>query len=225
MKSYLEINLKVMLPYIAAIVIVFLFFVLGSGFVVDKISSSLARISGQKQEIVTLSEKISILEEGKNSFLEDSQSLIIALPQSNSSLFATAQLKSLASESTLTLENIKVGPEVKTEGNVSKADISFDMDGNVSSLLLFAQNIKTIAPLTRVQKFKISGGENSRANIYVSSYWSVLPTKIPNVADPIKTLSPEDESVLKQTAELRSSQSTILTPLEGEPSSDPFFGN
>lgn len=223
MNKILTGNIKLIGAPILMLIGLIALFVLASTFIVSRINALFGEYDTQKQEMVTLNEKLSSLQASSATISGFAQSLAFALPDKNTSLMIVSQLKTLASENTLTMQNIKVGSELK-DGQISHVDVSFDIEGQSSTIFSFLNQTKTIAPINKLTRFRLSTTESgSRANITLSSYWAAFPTKIPAVSDPLVKITAEEERTLQVLGALRKPAFGELTPNVGESEvSNPF---
>lgn len=223
MNKYLQNNLKVITVPALSLLGVILVFLLAGSFVWGKISDLIAQYNQEQQTSAMLKEKLNSLQSTGAQISDFAQSLTIALPQSNSSLTLLSQAKSLASQDSLNLQNIKGGSEVKESGT-SHAEVSFDVEGSVANIFNFVSQTKNIAPINKVTRVKLSStGSLARANITINAYWASLPTKIPAVSDPLAAITPDEQKLLQDLSSLTSPQLQELSPSAGGGGrSDPF---
>lgn len=222
MNKALENNLRVISVPAAALIGVILVFILAGNFVWGKINSLLDDYGQAQKEQATLKDKLSSLQNNQSQISDFAQSLIAALPDGNSSLALISQLKSVAQTNNLTVQNIEGGAEI-SESGLSHVDISFDVQGANLPIFNLLDSSKTIAPLNKVTRFKLTtSGSGSLANITVRSYWAGLPTKIPAVSDPLQKITPEEQTTLQGLSSLRQPQFVELTPSQGGNRTNPF---
>lgn len=223
MNKSLENNLRIMAIPALSILVVVVIFLLAGNFVVAKITSLIAENEAAQKSKAMLQDKLSSLQTTQAQVANSAQSLTMALPSANTSLAISSQLRVIGAENSLGLENFSVGTEIK-EGAISHVDVTFDANGPSANILNFIEQTKTIAPLNKVKRLKLTtaSGEVSRANIVVSSYWAAFPTKIPAVSDPLQQITPEEQTLLTTLSTLRSPQFLELSPESGGGKADPF---
>lgn len=223
MNKAIEKNIQVLgVPILTILGIVLAFFLVGN-LVYGKISELLLQNDVAQKMSTTLKNKLSSLQANQSQVSDLAQSLTNALPAANTSLETASQLKLIAAENVLTLQNFSSGQEV-VDGGIMHVDIVFDAEGQADSILNFLVATNTIAPINKVKRLKLTGGTNggpARANVLISSYWAQFPTKIPAVSDPLQDITPEEQTLLTQLTSLRQPQFVELSPEAGG-KADPF---
>ncbi len=222
MKIDITAQLKVILkPVLFLVVLVILsIIVVKEGFA--RISSLRSELETAKKEESVLSQKESFLREVVSTVGSNAEVSLAAIPAKNSTLIALSQLKTLSSRNNVTLSNIRVGMETK-EGDLSSAQIRFDAEGSLTSVLNFIKGLGDLLPITIADNIKLaSQKETSRANLSIKVFFSPYPAKLTSLTEPIEDLTPEEKNIL-----LKLSQSVMPSFVEVQPSGpavrpDPF---
>lgn len=144
-----------------------------------------------------LQQKQIFLQEVGEQVLSQSDSVLLALPETNSALLEISQLKNIAAKNAVTLENLGVGSEDATKGEISTVLLSFDAVGSFDNVLSFLTEIQSSAPLARLENIKMTQAAKStfvRAGLKV--FWSRLPTTIPAISEPVVQLAANEQEVL-----------------------------
>jgi len=223
MNKNITINLKILLmPTLAIVVLTIITFVF-AGVILDKINTVNADLDALSRSKNVLEAKLSTLTSISGESLTDtSEAASIALPEKNSALLSMAQFRSMASESSLVLENMKVGSEIK-DSTTSHVDVTFDVEGPTEGVISYLKSVATIAPINKISKFKISSsGGNIRASVTSSSYWSGFPKTIPAVESPFEPFTADEQKLIDHIASLRKPQFVTLTPEGDSGRVDPF---
>lgn len=202
MKNYTEI-VKAVSPLIVVLV-------LG----VFVVKSTLAKIDDQsvlikkfQKENNTLSQKVKILSAVSVDTSTQVNAVTIALPDSNSSLAVVSQLKDIALTSGLKLGNLKAGSEVKDTSGLSRADISFEVEGPKPQIVDYLNTLPTIAPITIVDKVElIEVDQISRATVTVKAFWTAFPKTLPALNDTLSDLTEKETEILTEVSELKQPQ-------------------
>lgn len=223
MNKAIEKNIQILGIPILSILGVIVVFILAGNLVYGKVSELLLQNDVARRMTTTLRTKLSSLQSNQSQVSDIAQSLTNALPASNTSLETASQLKLIAAENGITLQNFSSGQEIK-DGDIMHVDIVFDAEGQSNNILNFLNETKTIAPIDKVKRLKLTGGVNggpARANILISSYWAAFPTVIPAVSDPLQDITPEEQTLLTQLSGLKQPQFVELSP-GGGGKADPF---
>lgn len=187
------------------------------------------QIASQRNKLLTQLKKEQILEQ-KTELLRNLDTTLVtradltsfALPSQNSSFVTISQLKNLASENLISITNLKVGAETK-EGNISGADIGFDAEGPMESVLLFLKRIGEVAPIILIDKAQLNDtGGISRATLKVKVFWADLPKTLPAISEPLNDLTNEEKEILVKIIELSPPDFSILEPEVPRENSNPF---
>lgn len=210
--------LKAVGPTLAIIVMTILVAKFGLG----KVLELRTRAETLNRNITVLTEKSQVLRNLEGTVENGANAVSVALPDSNPSLVVLSQLKSLAIQNTVVVSGLKSGPEVKDATGLSRADISFDVEGTKSNVFSFVKNIPLTAPINTVDQIKLNQtNASTRASLIVRIYWAPLPTQLPAITEQIRELSQSDLEVITELQSLVQPQFVTLAPSEGG-KLDPF---
>jgi len=201
-KTLKEITLKdlkpVALPFLTIVVVVLLFIFVGKN-LLSKLSDKRDALKTSQKNEEILSDKISelnLFESGQNSS-DVIQVLTYAIPAENSSLIILSQVKSEALANEVILSRIKVNMSGASENGLTKADVSFDIDGEVSKVISFLKALAKTSPLNKVNKLELNNyGGVYRASVTISTYYADFPKTVPEVTEPIKPLTEDELSLI-----------------------------
>lgn len=183
---------------ISAVLSLFVFKDLYSRISLERLKLERVRKDGQ-----VLQQKQVFLQEVREQVLSLSDSTLLALPDTNSALLEISQLKSIADKNAVTLENLGVGGEDTTKGEISTVILSFDALGKFDNVLSFLVEIQNYAPLARLENVKMAqAGDSTLVRAGLKVFWSALPTTIPAINEPIVQLASNEQEVLNILLEL-----------------------
>ncbi len=216
-------NVRLILNSLVPLIIVLVLFVLIGQFAFGKISEVRNKITKSQKDQLILVQKLDLLKTLGSTASSSIESVSNALPETNPSLAVISQIKNLAVQNGVVVANVKGGAEVKDNSGLSRADISFEVFGPRIQIILLAKTVSQIAPVTLMDKIKISENAGSaRANISVRSFWAPFPTKLPALTEAITDLTADEKKTLGLTVNLIQPQFTEFPPSEGGGKADPF---
>lgn len=202
--------------------VIVLFIIVGNyGF--GRIGDLRSQISKAQSDKQLLTGKLNTLRTVNEIASTGSQAASSALPAKNSSLIVLTQVKSLAGQKQVVINNLKSGSETKGSTGVSSTAISFDLVGPREGVLSFLDQIERTAPIVLLTKIKMSenGGE-TRATITLNSFWAALPTQLPAITQSITELSSDENSLLENISNLVQPQFVEVPPAQGAGKTNPF---
>lgn len=215
----IKVVISAVTPLFALVILSVFAFKIGLG----KISEVRAKVAAARSDLNVLQSKLNILKEAQSSVAASSNLATIALPSENPALSVISQIKSLASQNGLLVENVKSGSETKETSGLFRVDVTFDVNGPRTQIFLFLSAISNIAPISAVEKVKlIEGGGNSRATVVVKSFWADLPKALPGITQEIQDLTPDEINVLTNVSKLIQPTFIVISPSGGGGKSDPF---
>ena len=189
---------------------------------VKSITEQNSKLSGQLKKEKILVQKAEILSRVEAEAQAQAEVASFALPSQNSSFVVISQLKTLAASNLLILTNIRVGGETK-DGNISVADISFDLEGPLPSIFTFLQGLSKVAPLTISDKVQINqAGEVARANVRAKAFWAAFPETLPALSEPANDLTKEEKEILVEVLTLNPPEFEFLEAQPPRENVNPF---
>lgn len=215
-------NIKAIINSVIPLVAALILFLLVGNFGISKINDIRAQIDSARVDQNVLTQKLSTLQALSGTISNYTSAASTALPDANTSLAVTSQLKNLAIANTLLITNLKSGGEAKDTTGLSRVDITFDADGGKAQIISFLKSIAGIAPITTVDKIQINeSGGMAKANVTVKSYWAALPATLPTTTQALNSLTPDEQAVLTQVSTLSQPTFVNITPTSGG-RSNPF---
>lgn len=186
-------------------------FVSGTIIGFNQITSIVSKIDEAKKTESLLNQKIFILEKVSEKVSGDTTFLDIVIPNKSAVLYGLSQIKNQAVTYNLLVSNIKIGNLTPDTSGVNKALITFDIEGDESSIYTFLNSFSRILPIMNINKVKINkSGPVVKATATLNVYSSELPKTIPSVSSSAPDLSAEEINLLKEL-------STYTLPVFSEP--------
>lgn len=196
-------NVRVILIPLTSLVILTILSIFVFKDLYSRISLERLKLDRVRKDGQVLQQKQIFLQEVKEQVLSLSDSTLLALPDTNSALLEISQLKSLADKNAVTLENLGVGGQDLTKGEISSVILSFDVLGNFENVLNFLDEIQSSAPLARLENVKMAqAGSSTLVRAGLKVFWSELPTTIPAINEPVVQLAQNEQEVLNVLLEL-----------------------
>lgn len=209
--------IKAILPLV---VILTLFVILGQiGFA--KISDIREKISAADHDQLILTQKLDMLKTVSQTGVHDANVVTNTLPDNNPSLVVVSQLKNIGGN--LQIDSIKSAAGPSEANDLNTVQISFTVRGDRDGIESFLNSINTFAPLSILNKVKLAqSGGNFSADVTVISYWSPLPTKLPDTIEDFGDITAEDKQTLANISALAQPQFVSLPPADSNGKTDPF---
>ena len=190
-------NVRVIVVPLASLVILAILSLFVFKDLYSRISLERLKLERVRKDGQVLQQKQIFLQEVGEQVLSLSDSTLLALPDTNSALLEISQLKSLDDENAVSLENLGVGGEDTTKGEISTVILSFDALGKFDDVLNFLIEIQNSAPLARLENVKMAqAGDSTLVRAGLKVFWSELPTTIPAINEPVVQLASNEEDVL-----------------------------
>lgn len=211
-KSLFGANVSMVLTPSIYFLLSILLFVLALRTGVGRISEQRNALSQARKTQVVLEQKESLLRQIETEVSSQVDVLANVLPEKNPALIMISQVKNLAAVSGITITTFKTGAQTEA-GAVSFVNLSFDAESDLLSLISFLNTLKTLAPLSTIEKARINqqGGATS-ANISVRIYFAGYPSKLPNLTEAANDLSAEEKDLLGTLSGLTLPAFSTLTP-------------
>ena len=217
-------NVMIVIKTVLPLMVIILLFVIVGQFGLGKITELRNQIATASGDQKILSQKLDILSSIASTGTSLSNAAVMALPSSNSALSVTSQVKVLASGLGLVLSEVKAGSPVNDPLGFSSVIVSFNVIGPRAQIETFLTKITSFAPITIVDKIKISESTPGTAlgNISVKSFYAPFPTKLPAVGDAIADLTAAEKQTLKDVASLTQPLFSQIPASTGGGKADPF---
>lgn len=212
-----------MVVAIMPLIIVIILFVIVGKFGIAKVIGVRAEIASAQETERTLTQKLSILQTLSPDITLKANLVASALPEGNPTLAVISQLKVLAASQGVVLSSVKSLAGVQNSSDLNATTVSFSLVGLKPQVFAFLNEIPKIAPITIVDKIRVTGNVGSiTADISVKSYWADFPKTIPSVTDPITDLTASDKDVLNKVSGLTQPTFIKVTPSQEGVNPNPF---
>lgn len=167
-----------------------------------QVRNIIVKAQSAKETQLALKKKADSLERVAEIIPEDINFLDIVLPDKLSILYGLSQIKNEAARNSLYLTNIKTGSLESASKELSKTSISFDAEGDQTSIYNFVSSFSTILPIMNIQKLRIvQTASSARLSATVYVYSAELPKTIPSLTSTVNNLSDEEISLLKNLSQ------------------------
>jgi Tfp pilus assembly protein PilO len=184
-------------------IVVILFAVVGQ-FGFGKIAGIRDQISTAQSDQKILSQKLDILKNIQSTGAQSSNLVATALPDGSPALSVISQIKILAGSAGVTLSEVKAGASAVDTTGLSAVSITFNVAGSRSQVESFVNMISSFAPVSVVEKIKISESApgTALANVSIKSFWAPFPTKVPAITTAITDLTAAEKQTLQGLSSL-----------------------
>ena len=196
-------NVRVIMIPLASLIILVILSTFVFKDLYSRISLERLKLERVRKDGTVLQQKQVFLQEVKEQVLSLSDSTLLALPDTNSALLEISQLKNIAEENAVALENLGVGGGDAAKGDISNVIITFDVLGKFDDVLNFLVEIQNTAPLARLENVKMAqAGDSTLVRAGLKVFWAELPTTIPAINEPVVQLASDEQEILNVLLQL-----------------------
>ncbi|AKM83466.1 hypothetical protein A2422_01165 [Candidatus Woesebacteria bacterium RIFOXYC1_FULL_31_51] len=214
---------KFMIKPLAIFVIVIALLVGSVYFGFGQINSIKTKLTESKKNQKLLATKVSILQNVTKVIPIDLTSIDFALPEKGIAIYGMSQVKSQAGALGLIISNLRTGSVIQEKDGVSKATISFDVEGNEQAIYDYLGLFSKLLPLMKVDKVSISKLDGVvKASTTISVFSGELPKRIPSITSPVTDLTNDELLTLKEISTFSPPQFVIPAPFSDIAKEDPF---
>jgi hypothetical protein len=207
---------------IGMLVLLIVLVIFGGRFLLGQIGGLRSDLFTVRDQEAKLARKTALLKEFALSGEKTADSLSVAVPRENPSVFAISQVRQIASLSGLFVSNLNVGKGV-SEGDISHTDINFDVEGSLGSTFGFLAELVGSAPLGSVNRISLTrGGDKTTSTVVYRVYYSSFPQVIPPVSQELKEFTPEDNEIINKLVNLVPPSLIEVSPQTPSFNSNPF---
>lgn len=215
--------MRLILTSVGPLIVTLALFVIVGQFGFTKISELRNQITKSQKDQAVLSQKLDLLKTLGATATSAVTPASNAFPEANPSLSVLTQIKNLGIQNGVVVTNIKGGAEAKDTSGLSRVDISFEALGERSKIIALAKAISQVAPITLLDKVKISESAGAaRATISVKAFWAAFPTKLPALTEAITDLTADEKKTLSVVTGLTQPQFIDIPPSQDSSRPDPF---
>lgn len=197
-------NISIIAAAFAPLLVVIVLFIIVGNFGFKKIADIRQQTKTAESDKRILTQKLDILK----SVQEDGEKLAnlvtVALPDTSPSLSAISQLKILASKDGLLISDLKSGSSANDSKGLSSVNVSFKIEGPRPMVEAFINETKTFAPITLVDKVKMTESTPgiTQAEITLKTFFAPFPTKIPAVNQAMADFTASEQEMLEELGSL-----------------------
>jgi hypothetical protein len=222
-KAFIPQKMRVMLLPLALLLAMITLSIIVFKVGVAKISTQRAEFQKATKNETILTQKQQVLQTLEDNILSYTDTVIIAMPDKNSSLMALSQLKTLAERNAISLSEIKIGSKTSDKSGTFKTTILFEIEGALFRVLDYLIATKSFAPLSVVDRVDITqAGGVIRASVSLTVFWVPLPTKLPAISEPVTELSANEINLITELSSLEQPLFTQISPAAPSARIDPF---
>jgi len=211
MKINLEHDIKILGTPLLILISICLLFAISAKIILDRVTSLQTQLGDNQKNENTLQTKLNSLQSQSSnpSVSIDSQAAVAALPDTSALLPAITQVQNGALSFGLALSNLRSSDITAASGSsVFLVQMEFNADGNYFSISSFIEKMVNSTPINRFDSIKIvnqnaAGNVLYRLSVTLLSYWAPLPTKLPNIEEPLKELTPDEQKIISQVLSLQ----------------------
>lgn len=176
-----------------------------------KLANTFAKIftdtSDLNTDIVLLNGKIDSLKTINQNVDIDVDSLVVSFPAEDPILFAYSQLKSIAMESQVFVDNIQFSKQTEIANTVSASKLSFTVIGGKKEFEDFLHALTNSAPLSGLGEMNITYVEGGNGIVDVGMsldfYFSPLPIQLSSSENAVNVLSASEQETYKKLSDLK----------------------
>jgi Tfp pilus assembly protein PilO len=218
-------NYKSILISVTTIVFLVVLTFINANFVIGKINAVSSETSTIEARLETLQSRIAVLEAAVGS-VELVNIAALAIPEKNPSVLLTGQLKSLALEHSVSIENLSItSTSISDDEPMLTYEVNFSaIGGDYESLSNFIDGLSTILPLVNLGSANIRSVTASgvESEIRLTAYSAVYPESLPTSDQPLSGLSPQEQEILTSLETFRQIVSTPPESTEVPTRPNPF---
>lgn len=189
----------------------------------SKISTQLKAIRTAEKQVNTLTAKVELLKDLEPTLPSYVNAATLALPEKNPALLAISQLKNIAGQNAIFLEDLKISGGGQASGHSNLA-VSFKLSGTFEQIISFIEAMKSSAPIVALSdlEFSKTGGETVYVDVKANFFWAEYPEKISSVDSPLAGLTQKETDTLQELTKLKKPLFSTLSPQSPGTRVNPF---
>ena len=217
-------NIKlIMFPTLLLGVLVVLFVVLvQNGY--HQIVTELDELEESQKTESLLFQKLSSLRGIDQSILDKADVTLIALPESNPSSFFLTHMKREGEEKGVVLIKFETRGFTSSSKEISEAQIKLQAEAvDIRSFVDYLQSLRKVLPIATIKKVELTGRSAVvDMDIEIAVYWSDLPTQLPPITEPIRSLDASEQEILSEIVAFKKPEFVVLDPADPSDRENPF---
>lgn len=217
-------NSKLLLIPGISFLIVLALFLFAAQFLYGRIAPTNAKINEITLEKGILSSRISALQEIQPEVLALTEDAYIALPDTNPAAYALSHLRKLAAENLVELTNITTNVGGIEGDELLHATVEFEAQGSYEQIVTMIKQLENLSPLINIDRLQIetNSGSTYEASGALLTYWGEFPEKLPDLSEPVSSLTDEELEILNFLSQQQNPEFTELKPSNEVARPDPF---
>ncbi len=210
---------------IAMLLTILILLFLGGQYGYSIINSKMTALDQITTEKNNLEKKKQTLQNIRNSFEDNLEIPVIALPSKNAALWVIANMRTKSQENGVTISEIELTDESNLTTDISRVNLTHTATSdNIDNLVSYLKSLQTVIPIVSVVEADVSYTDETRslltAEVEIASYYSAFPDTLPDTQ--ISELSAAEQQTLTDLTLLTKPEFTTMTPLEDTSRDNPF---
>lgn len=178
----------------------------------------------EHKEIKVIKENIATLKKVDIAVISKTDQVFFTMPDRSLVPLVVSNLKT---ESTDKFKIETVRSDSTTTQNASIEGLSLLYEGTVDEkeqIVEIVDSIQKYAPLTVVERMELKEtGVNYKINLRLSTFWSELPTELPQLKEPVTELTEEETKLMDAVSQFKKPSSSTLNPQGPVDRPNPFI--
>jgi hypothetical protein len=199
-------------------------FIIWNGY--PKVMAGLQNINESKKDKNSLEERLSVLQDfSKGALSNQSNVVFIVLPDKNPGAALVSQIKILTANNNLFINEVSSLQTNDFQSDIVSITLDYKLLANdMRSAISFLKDLESVAPILTTKTVDITRvDEGIQVNLSIDLYWSDLPTKLPEITEPLTELSAKDRETLNIIQSYKMPQFVNLSPrARNEERENPF---
>lgn len=219
---------KILLP-----LAIFLFVLGGSSagmfLLLERIFATKQAYEATRSDRLTLQERANTLREANVQFNDvTTQKLVLALPAEGTALYVAAQLRSLASQKEVFMQNLVIDAPVLASATqtIPQIYVDFSLSGSYDNVVGFLDELILSLPVINFESLELAQNDQTvEGTIRLIAYSAPYPTELPAITNSISGVSPEEQQIVDQVNGFRApslARADEVLPIENTERQDPF---
>lgn len=214
-------------PLLATVALAFGIFWVGS-FLFARINTVRSETRAMQSKNTVLSGRLTTLQSLDAGLRQSANTATLAIPEKNPAVLVTRQLRRLAQNHSVGIENLTITSSSLREGEeVLTHDIGFEVvASDYESVSGYISGLSNIVPLVNLATLKVETrpGRGYVAQLKLTAFSSAFPTELPALDEPLSGLSPAEQEILATLESFTRPDTggTLPEPVDVEPRANPF---
>ncbi len=181
-------------------------------------------LKNQRQEITILKENIQLIRRIDLTVMSKSDQVFVALPDRSLLPVVVANMKNIsAGKLNVSTFKSEIG---QAQNDINMASLVYEGDASsIEDMLGVLDSLQGYLPLTAVESLEMSSGKGSgfQVSLKIATFWSKIPSELPEINEPVKDLTDDENKLMTDLARLKRPISDVLNPLPPTDRQNPFI--